>query len=146
MSRFFNLREAQELLPHVRAWLDEATAAKSAVEEIDDQIFALVAHITMAGGVEIDPIAVVRRKIARHQAAERARAALESIENAGCRLEDLDDGRVDFPALLDGKEVFLCWRRGEERIEFWRAGEDSSTGRRPIGKNFGDDPGGSRPN
>jgi len=144
MARFFSLREAQELLPHVRDWLDEAVAAKLAVDEIEGELHALAAHITMSGGVEIDPVAVVKKKIGRQQEAERAQAAVRSIEEAGCLLKDLDRGLIDFPALLDGKEVYLCWQRGEERIEFWHRVEDGFTGRRPIGSEFGE--GGLRPN
>ena len=145
MARFFSLREAQELLPHVQAWLDEAMAAKAALEEIDSELHALAAHITMSGGVEIDPVAVVKKKIGRQIEAERAQAAVQSIQDAGCLLKDFEKGLIDFPAMLDGKEVYLCWQRGEERIEFWHRIEDGFAGRRPIGAEFGDD-GGLRPN
>ncbi len=144
MARFFSLQEAQELLPHVQAWLDEASDAKAAADEIEGQLHALAAHITMSGGVEIDPVAVVKKKLGRQQEAERAQAAVKAIEDAGCLLKDLERGLVDFPALLDGKEVYLCWQRGEERIEFWHRMEAGFAGRRRIGSEFGE--GGLRPN
>ncbi|MBI1356714.1 MAG: DUF2203 family protein [Acidobacteria bacterium] len=147
MPRFFNLREAQELLPHVRAWLEEALVAKSSVEDIDGELQALAAHVVMSGGVEIDPVAVVRKKLRRQEEAERAEQAVRSIEGAGCIVKDVENGLIDFPALLDGHEVYLCWKRGEARIEHWHKVEDGFAGRRRIGDEFGDDPGsGLRPN
>lgn len=146
MARFFTLREAQELLPHVQAWLDEVLAAKLAIEEIDGSLQALAAHITMSGGVEIDPVAVLKKKAGRHQHVANAEAAVKSIEETGCLLKDVERGLVDFPAVLNGAEVYLCWQRGEERIEFWHRIEDGFAGRRPIGEEFGESDGGLRPN
>ena len=84
MARFFNLREAQELLPRVRAWLDEVSEAKASMEDIDGEL-ALAAHITMSGGVEIDPVAVVRKKIARQEAvSEPNRRCGRSSRPAAC--------------------------------------------------------------
>ena len=146
MSRLFTLREALELLPHVQAWLDEALAAKNSIEEIEADLHGLAAHITMSGGVEIDPVAVVKKKVGRLRHIEAAQAAVKSIEETGCILKDLDRGLLDFPALLDGKEVYLCWQRGEPTIQFWHRIEDGFAGRRRIGAEFGEGERGLRPN
>lgn len=146
MARFFTLRQAQELLPHVRSWLEEAASAKADLEEVESSLQALAAHITMAGGMEINPVEVVKKKASRQMFAEIAQSAVDSIQKAGCILKDLDQGLVDFPALLDGKEVYLCWKRGEERIEYWHRVEDGFAGRQPIGLEFDDTDAGQRPN
>ena len=92
----------------------------------------------MAGGSEINPTKVARRKIERSSLVKSIEEAIDFIQTNGCVVKDLDMGLLDFPALLGNDEIYLCWKLGEPRIEWWHRINDGFSGRRRIGDEFSD--------
>jgi hypothetical protein len=142
----FTLGEAQALLPHVESLLRKAVSAKSEASDLEEYLQGVMARITVAGGMEIDPAAIAEKKVLRDRAVRQAQGAVIEIQEVGCVVKDLDTGLLDFPARLDGEEIYLCWKLGEERIGYWHRVEEGFAGRKPIGTEFGEQGGSTRPN
>ena len=137
MPRYFTLSEAEALLPSVRARLESAINSRAELAAIDAELQELMARISMAGGSEINPTKVARRKIERSSLVKSIEGAIDFIQTSGCVVKDLDMGLLDFPALLGNDEIYLCWKLGEPRIEWWHRINDGFAGRRRIGDEFG---------
>lgn len=138
MPRYFTLSEAEALLPSVRARLESAINSRAELAAIDAELQELMARISMAGGSEINPTKVARRKIERSSLVKSIEGAIDFIQTNGCVVKDLDMGLLDFPALLGNDEIYLCWKLGEPRIEWWHRINDGFAGRRRIGDEFAD--------
>ena len=146
MGKRFSLQEAEDLIPRLREWLQQAIEAKKEAVAVERELRSLSARISALGGAEIDPTSVAKRKIERDQAVERLQAAARSIEESGALVKDLDAGLIDFPALLENEEVYLCWKLGEPRIEYWHRVQDGFAGRKRIAGEFGQAGGSGKPN
>ena len=137
MPRYFTLSEAEALLPSVRARLESAINSRAELAAIDAEFQELMARISMAGGSEINPTKVARRKLERSSLVKSIEGAIDFIQTSGCVVKDLDMGLLDFPALLGNDEIYLCWKLGEPRIEWWHRINDGFAGRLRIGDEFG---------
>lgn len=136
MPRFFNLLEAERLLPEVERLIRSLAASKQEYEEADGQLNRIAQRITLTGGM-IPPreeAALLRKR--KETAARTIKTAFERIQEIGCQVKDLDTGLVDFPTLYRNEEVYLCWRLGESGITFWHHIADGFGGRRPINAEF----------
>ena len=140
------MQEAEDLIPRLREWLQQAIEAKKEAVEVERELWSLSARINALGGVEIDPSSVAKRKLARDRAVERLQGAAHNIEESGAFVKDLDTGLIDFPALLENEEVYLCWKLGEPRIEYWHYIQDGFAGRKRITNEFGRASGSDKPN
>ena len=132
MPRYFTLHEAENLLPDISKCLEAAITAKAEIGEIDGELQDLSARICMAGGCEINPGKVARRKLERLALIRSVEDAVKQIQQNGCLVKDLDIGLLDFPALLNGVEVYLCWKLGEPKIEWWHSAQEGYSSRRRI--------------
>ncbi len=146
MARYFTLQEAESLIPVVKNSLETAIRAKALIGEIDSEMHELAARVCMAGGMEVDPGQVVRRKLERISLVRSVEESVNDIQRSGCLVKDLDKGLLDFPALLNGVEVYLCWRLGETKIEWWHSTQEGFAGRRRIIDEFGGETPTLRPN
>ena len=136
MPRFFNLIEAEGLLPEVERSLRNLIQGKTAYEEADAELDQIARRITLTGGM-LAPRQRISELRARKDAAARAlRTTLVGIQEMGCQLKDIEMGLVDFPTLYREQEVYLCWKLGESGIRFWHHVEDGYQGRRPIDSDF----------
>ena len=145
-DRYFNRREAEELLPLVEKCLEEARACKQKVDACDLDISRTAARIMVLGGSipPFDSLAEIRAR--REQSVTALQEEVNRIQQTGCVVKDLDEGLVDFPSLMKGEEVFLCWKLGEERVLYWHGLEEGFAGRKPLDDTPGDTPpGGSTP-
>lgn len=136
MPRFFDLQEAERLLPEVTGLLEEIIERKRAFERSEGELQELLQRLAAAGGV-IPPrehIAELREQ--KDGAVRTLRAALSKLEETGCLLKDADIGLIDFPTLYRGAEVYLCWKLGEPGIRFWHHVEDGFRGRKTIDGEF----------
>jgi hypothetical protein len=146
MPKFFNLRQAEMLIPEVESAIRAAIALKAeyAAAEADAQERAR--WITMSGGVYVDLNRVLELKTRRDESAAHFKEAIEKIHSFGCLVKDLDIGLIDFPTLFRGEEVLLCWKLGEPAIEFWHRVEEGFRGRKKIDQDFLDHHKGELPN
>jgi len=136
MSRYFTLKEAENLLPQVSKLIGEAVAVKPRYQEAEESMQALMQRISLLGGTVVDRESALKNRNERDRASEQLKTALEGIQEFGCVVKDLDIGLIDFPTLFRGEEVYLCWKLGETAIEFWHGVHEGFAGRKPIDSDF----------
>ena len=135
-DKYFDRREAEELLLTIGPWLEEARGQKAKIDEFKNELTQVASRIMVMGGT-FPPLAdLMRRKSEHEEAAEHLVEIINRIQETGVLVKDLDMGLVDFPSLLEGEEIYLCWKLGEEHIAFWHGLDEGYAGRKPI-----DDPG-----
>jgi len=131
-EKLFDRREAEELLPAIEPFLEEAQKQKRALDSITAEISNAALRIMMLGG-SLPPFAELnRKKNQREKVAEQLNQTVDEIQQTGCLVKDLDTGLVDFPSLRRGEKVYLCWKLGEERIGYWHGIEEGFAGRKPL--------------
>jgi hypothetical protein len=131
-DKYFDRREAEDLLPTIAPWLEKARDEKQKIDAFRSELTQAASRIMMQGGT-FPPFGELQRKKSEHDhAAARLMEAVNRIQETGCLVKDLDLGLVDFPSLLKGEEVYLCWKLGEERIAFWHGIEEGFAGRKPL--------------
>ena len=131
-EKYFQRKEAEELLPFIGHCLEEARTFKQRVEELEMELARAVARVMVLGG-SIPPLEDLSgKKAAREKSTARLQEEINRIHETGCVVKDVDEGLVDFLSLREGKEVYLCWKLGEERIGYWHGIEEGFTGRKPL--------------
>jgi len=131
-EKYFDRQEAEELLPAIGQFLEEARKQKQALDSITADISNASLRIMMLGG-SLPPFAELNHKKAqREKIAEQLSRTVDEIQQTGCVVKDLDTGLVDFPSLRRGEKVYLCWKLGEERIGYWHGIEEGFAGRKPL--------------
>ena len=131
-EKYFNRREAEELLPLIGHSLKEALRIKKSADALHEDINRAATRIMVLGG-SIPPYAELNRKKAAHdKAGSELREIIEKIQQTGCVVKDLEIGLVDFPSLRKGEEVYLCWKLGEARIAYYHGIEEGFAGRKPL--------------
>jgi hypothetical protein len=136
VPRFFNLLEAERLLPEVERLIRGLIGSKHEYEDADAQLTRIAQRIAFAGGM-IPPreqVAFLRQR--KDSAARSLKTAFERVQEIGFQVKDLETGLVDFPTLYRDEEVYLCWRLGESGITFWHHIADGFRGWRPINGEF----------
>ena len=138
-DKYFDRREAEELLITIAPWLEEARGENQKIEDFKAELAQVASRIMVLGGTS-PPLAELLRKKSEHDAAaEHLVEIVHRIQETGVLVKDIDVGLVDFPSLLEGEEVYLCWKLGEDHIAFWHGIDEGFTGRKPL-----DDPGAGR--
>jgi len=131
-DKYFNRDEAEELLPVIGQFLEQARQQKRTLDGIAEEISNAALRIMMLGG-SLPPFTELNHKKAqRDKAAEQLAQTIEEIQQTGCLVKDLETGLVDFPSLRGGEEVYLCWKLGEARIGYWHGIEEGFAGRKPL--------------
>ena len=131
-EKYFDRREAEELLPAIEPFLEEAQKQKRALDSITAEISNAALRIMMLGG-SLPPFAELNhKKNQREKVEEQLNQTVEEIQQTGCLVKDLETGLVDFPSLRGGEKVYLCWKLGEERIGYWHGIEEGFAGRKPL--------------
>ena len=110
-KRIFTLREAQELLPRVRALTAEAHARAAAIERAAAELPASHQRIELEA-----------------QFAALARGWAELVLDLGCEVKGL--WLVDFDS---GDGLYYCWQHPEEQLEFFHDYDSGFAGRKPLG-------------
>ena len=131
-EKYFNRREAEDLLPFIEHCLVEARESKEKLEALDRELARATTQIMVLGG-SVPPYArLAANRSEREQFMTKLRETINRIHETGCIVKDLEEGLIDFPALRKGEEVCLCWKLGEERIAFWHRMEEGFAGRKPL--------------
>jgi hypothetical protein len=131
-EKYFDRREAEELLPVIGHFLEEARKQKHALDSISAEISNAALRIMMLGG-SLPPFAELNhKKSQRDKVAEQLAQTVEEIQQTGCVVKDLETGLVDFPSLRAGEKVYLCWKLGEAHIAYWHGIEEGFAGRKPL--------------
>lgn len=135
-DKFFNLEEAESLLPALERLLNTARENKKTIEAVDAELTAVKGRIMMMGGVLPDCQALARRKSQKDDSLSQLKEALQQITSSGCLIKDHDLGLVDFPCLVNDREIYLCWKLGESKIGFWHDVNEGFRGRKPLDKDL----------
>lgn len=131
-DKYFDRREAEELLSTLTPWLEEARDEKQKIESFKNDLALVASRIMVLGGT-YPPLAELLKKKSEHdQAAERLAEIVNRIQDSGVLVKDLDIGLIDFPSLLDGEEIYLCWKLGEDHIAFWHGIDEGFAGRKLL--------------
>jgi len=131
-EKYFNRHEAEELLPMIGEFLEEARKQKRTLDSISAEISNAALRIMMLGG-SFPPFAELNhKKTQRDKVAEQLARTVDEIQQTGCLIKDLEMGLVDFPSRREGVEVYLCWKLGEARIGYWHGIEEGFVGRKPL--------------
>lgn len=138
-EKLFTLREAQELLPVIVPYLEQARDQKRRMDQLDEDLARASAQIMILGGSLPPRAELAGKRAERDQVAAALKESIGEVARTGCLIKDLDVGLVDFPAILRGEEVYLCWKLGEERIEYWHRVHEGFVGRKLIDENPPDD-------
>jgi hypothetical protein len=139
-DKYFDRREAEDLLPTITPWLEEARDEKQKIEAFKNELAQVASRIMVLGGT-FPPLGDLLRKKNEHdEAAQNLMEIVSRIQETGVLVKDLDIGLIDFPCLVDGEEIYLCWKLGEGHIEFWHGVDEGFSGRKPL-----DEPGGPTP-
>ena len=119
-ERFFSLKEARQVLPHVRPVVERIVALNREINFIAQSEFQgkRLADTPVPFGYlqRLATMAVLDRQLA----------------DIGVMLKDRDTGLLDFPAMYGGRVVLLCWRLGEDDIGYWHDSKSGFAGRRPV--------------
>ena len=130
-ERYFTAAEANQLLPTVRAIVEELVAHRRSLA-VATVRHARIANKIAGNGGGVRPHEVDELQSAIDAEAEAVVGCVDELQGLGLLVKDLDEGLVDFPALHGDEEVLLCWRLGEDEVAFWHSHEDGFAGRRPL--------------
>jgi hypothetical protein len=131
-EKYFKRQEAEELLPALGQFLEDARKQKRALDSITGEISHAAKRIMMLGG-SLPPFAELHRKKSQcEKVTEQLARTISAIQQSGCLVKDLETGLVDFPSLRGGEKVYLCWKLGEARIRYWHGIEEGFAGRKPL--------------
>ena len=136
MSRYFNLLEAEALLPQVERLLQDLRDYKTSYESSERELNQIGQRVALIGGMVPPRERILELRGRKDASARGLKHAVEAFERLGCLLKDLETGLIDFPTLYRDREVYLCWKSGESGITFWHRVEDGFAGRRPIDSEF----------
>ncbi len=131
-ERYFDRKQAEELLPIIGKSLEQARTQKSSLDQLDQDLAAATARVMLLGG-SIPPYQdLIRKRGEREATSARLEETINQIQETGCLVKDLDLGLIDFPSLRDGREIYLCWKLGEKRIEYWHGVDEGFAGRKLL--------------
>lgn len=136
MQRFFNLMEAEQLLPEIDPVLREIIDLKAAYQKAELALQSSLQRITLMGGTMVDRDQVAMQKSGREAAITQLKESIDKVHSFGCLLKDVDIGLIDFPTHYRGQEVYLCWKLGESGISFWHGVSEGFRGRKRIDEEF----------
>jgi hypothetical protein len=162
VTRFFDLDEANEVLPEVRTILESLRDERAELIRLRDEVLlhrspsdapTIAPTEANVGGTSrpaepeqgaaeggpdrtADPAASdpeVRILRLRMQGViDRMQAGVARIDELGVTLREIETGLIDFPALASGRQIWLCWRLGEGDVEWWHELGDGFGGRQAL--------------
>jgi len=154
VTRFFDLDEANELIPEVRTILESLRDERAELIRLRDRLLVIetAADTPTQAATEANVRGTARSSDpgdpddgTRGRAAERRvvrlrmqgvidqmQAGVARIDELGITLREIETGLIDFPALVAGRQVWLCWRLGEDDIAWWHELGDGFGGRQAL--------------
>ena len=96
-DKYFDRREAEELLITIAPWLEEARGEKQKIEAFKNELAQVASRIMVLGGTSPPLADLLRKKTEHDEAAERLVEIVDRIQETGVLVKDLDIGLVDFP-------------------------------------------------
>jgi len=154
VTRFFDLDEANELIPEVRTILEGLRDERAELIRLRDRLLLIEAaadtpsqspteanvratrrSAESADGDEEPAGRSAERRVLRLRmqgVIDQMQAGVARIDELGVSLREIETGLIDFPALVAGRQVWLCWRLGEGNVEWWHELGDGFGGRQAL--------------
>jgi hypothetical protein len=122
--RQFTVREANEVLIHIRPLVGQLVALQQQVaNQVEDAFTNLPDAYLNVGNPAASTIA---------QEFVVIETLMAQIQSHGCEIKDISEGLIDFYGEIDGRIVNLCWKFGEPEISFYHELDEGFDGRRPL--------------
>jgi hypothetical protein len=158
VTRFFDLDQANALIPEIRTILEGLRDERAELIRLRDQVLlhrsttespaTQPTEATARGGsrpsesggpsgetgddpATHDPeVRILRLRM--QGVIDQMQAGVARIDELGITLREIETGLIDFPALVAGRQVWLCWRLGEDDVEWWHELGDGFGGRQTL--------------
>jgi hypothetical protein len=153
VTRFFDLDEANELIPEIRTILESLRDERAELIRLRDQLLLIesAADTPTQAPTEANARRATRqaeredgdeapgrgpeRRVLRLRmqgVIDQMQAGVARIDELGITLREIETGLIDFPALVAGRQIFLCWRLGEDDVAWWHELGDGFDGRQAL--------------
>jgi hypothetical protein len=114
--RFFSLKEANALVPHLSREFARVMACRPEIAALTARLGGADVALACLNGEKPAPPGLEAEAARLAAVTEEIKQAAVRIGSMGCVVKDLDLGLVDFYGRVDGKAVFLCWQYGEATV------------------------------
>jgi len=154
VTRFFDLDEANQLIPEVRTILEGLRDERAELIRLRDQLLLIESAADTPSQTPTEasrrgttrqaerdedeaeaPGRTNERRVLRLRmqgVIDQMQAGVARIDELGITLREIETGLIDFPALVAGRQVFLCWRLGEDDVAWWHELGDGFGGRQAL--------------
>src|SRR5215208_8317073 len=141
MARFFQLDEAGDTLPELRAILTRLRDQRGELIRLRDEVLEQQAAVEAGGAASpagrgseesVDAAELRRVRLRMQGVIDQMQAGVARIDELGITLREIETGLIDFPALVNGRQVWLCWRLGDDDVAWWHELSEGFSGRRPL--------------
>jgi hypothetical protein len=149
VTRFFDLDEANELIPEVRTILESLRDERAELIRLRDEVAPIAERLASESPAvvqhapegreparegdaanDMSEVRVIRMRM--QGVIDQMQAGVARIDALGVTLREIETGLIDFPALVAGRQVWLCWRLGEDDIAWWHELGDGFGGRQAL--------------
>lgn len=125
MFSYFNIKEANEILPVVIKKFKNIVIIKNEVSKIQSELENNPRYMSNFEDY-------VNKKQELNSALSNFYRSIEDLEKMGVLVKSVDEGLLDFPSKRFEEEVWLCWKDGETEIKFWHGKDEGFMGRKPL--------------
>jgi len=125
MFSYFNIKEANEILPVVIKKFKNIVIIKNEVFNIQSELENNPRHMS-----NFEDYLIKKQEL--NSALSNFYKAIEDLEKMGVLVKSVDEGLLDFPSKRFEEEVWLCWKDGETEIKFWHGKDEGFMGRKPL--------------
>ncbi len=143
MPRYFNLTEAQSLVPRLSTLMSEALALHITLQRQSTRLDFLGVELSwdlLRGDFDCDDeideqerAGVARVRLTYELLHER----IEAMESMGVEVREVIEGRVDFRTWLDGRtEAALSWKLGESTVAWFHDVDEDDARHSVFGHRF----------
>jgi hypothetical protein len=133
-KRFFNVAEANNTLPLVRAIVQDITDLARDLRDRHERLTRIKpGDRSRLSDAHDEELRQVQADLERGQ--EKMEEYVRELRQIGVELKDPFTGLIDFPSVMNGRPVYLCWRLGEAEIAYWHELEAGFAGRQKLTPN-----------
>lgn len=130
-TRIFTVREANAMLPLVRAITRDLVSLSREVVERHQRVEHLKARHGMAArDLYQEELAQIEDELSKDR--ERLHEYVNELRQLGVEPKSGVEGIVDFPARFNDELVYLCWKFGEPEVQYWHTLNGGFADRCPL--------------
>lgn len=130
--RFFSLKEANTLVPHLSREFARVAACRPVIADLTRLLGGADVALACLNGERPAPAGLEVEAARLAAVTDEVKEAAVRIGSMGCVVKDLDLGLVDFYGRVDGKAVFLCWQFGEASVTHYHGLDEGFASRQEL--------------